>query len=254
MAIYYSAVFFMFGAILGSFFNVVGERLPEGKSIVKPRSHCPKCKHTLTPIELVPIFSYIIQRGKCKNCKEKIPPIHPIYEFLCGLIFLLSYLSFNFSYELIIVLSLVSMLLIIIVSDYLYMIIPDEVLIFFGIILIIEIFFIYGIVALLYRILSGIIAFMIMFLIKIVGDKIFKRESMGGGDIKLLFFFGLCLGWEMAIFSIFLGSMLGFPVSLIILKVKKDNVLPFGPFLSLAAIIILLLHFDFTKLVELLTL
>ena len=71
MDVYYIVVFFILGTILGSFYNVVGDRLPNNESIVKPRSHCPKCQHILTPLELIPIFSYILQGGKCKNCKEE---------------------------------------------------------------------------------------------------------------------------------------------------------------------------------------
>ena len=67
--ILYSTIFFIFGIIFGSFFNVVGYRLPNNMSLIKPKSHCPKCNHELTPLELIPIFSYIFQLGKCKNCK-----------------------------------------------------------------------------------------------------------------------------------------------------------------------------------------
>ena len=72
MFIYYLIVTFIFGTVLGSFYNVVGYRLPKNESLIKPSSHCPKCNHKLGPSELIPILSYIIQRGKCKNCKQKI--------------------------------------------------------------------------------------------------------------------------------------------------------------------------------------
>ena len=71
MEIYYAIVLFVFGTIFGSFYNVVGDRVADGKSIIYPPSHCPKCKHRLTPLELIPIFSYLFQGGKCKNCKCK---------------------------------------------------------------------------------------------------------------------------------------------------------------------------------------
>ena len=89
MEVYYCIVFFIFGTILGSFFNVVGYRLPRNESIIFPPSHCPNCNHRLKMGELIPIFSYIIQGGKCRNCHKHIPLYYPIFESLCGLSFML---------------------------------------------------------------------------------------------------------------------------------------------------------------------
>ena len=97
MDIYYGVVIFIFGLILGSFYTVVGERLPEGKSIVTPPSHCPNCNHKLTPFELIPIISFFLQGGKCTSCKKKISWFYPIFESACGLLFLLAYLKFGFT-------------------------------------------------------------------------------------------------------------------------------------------------------------
>ena len=82
MDLYYLIVFFVFGLIFGSFYNVVGYRLPNNMSLINPPSHCPKCDHRLTPFELIPVFSYLFQGGKCKNCKQKIIyiPFHTIYK------------------------------------------------------------------------------------------------------------------------------------------------------------------------------
>lgn len=253
MEIYYAIVLFVFGTIFGSFYNVVGDRVADGKSIIYPPSHCPKCKHRLTPLELVPIFSYLFQGGKCKNCKCKIPLFHPLYEIFVGLLFMFSYISFGFTGDFVIALTFVSMLAIIIVSDYYYMIIPDEILIFFGVTLALEVLLINGIDAFGISLLSGIISFGVMFLIKLFGDFIFKTESMGGGDIKLLFFLGFILGWPQALLSIFLGSIIGLPISLIVLKIKNTNIIPFGPFLALGAIIILLTQFNIEILLNTLT-
>lgn len=248
MVLYYSIVFFVFGTIFGSFFNVVGSRLPKGESIIKPSSHCDKCKHKLTPIELIPIFSFLIQGGKCKNCGTKLSWFYPFYELFTGICFLLSYLSFGISFDLIIAITFISCILIIIVSDIEYMIISDEVLIFFTILLIIELLINNGFILTLYSIINGIISFIIMLLIKKLGDFLFKKESMGGGDIKLLFLFGLVLGWPIALLSIFLGSIIGLPISLIIMLKNKSNVIPFGPFLGIGAMILILIQFNTDKL------
>jgi len=251
MDIYYMIILFIFGTIFGSFYNVVGDRLPEGKSIIKPSSHCPKCGHKLTPLELIPIFSYLLQKGKCKGCGSKIPIIHPIFEFVSGLLFALAYLSFKMTPELLIALTFISILLIIFVSDIEYMIIPDEVLIVGLILLALEKLFVYGIENVLFSLLNGLISFIIMYLLKLLGDFLFKKESMGGGDIKLLFVFGFVLGWPMAIISIFLGSIIGLPISLIVLAKGASHEIPFGPLLSLGSLIVLLLQINIEKVLSL---
>ena len=253
MELYYTIVFFIFGTIFGSFFNVVGSRLPNGESIINPPSHCSNCNHKLGFWELFPIISYIFLRGKCKECKTKISIIHPLFELLTGILFALSYKIFGMSFEFLIALTFISALLIVIVSDFNYMIIPDEVLLFFGILLIIELLIAKGFGVALLSIVNGIIGFVFMLILKIIGDFIFKRESMGGGDIKLLALFGIMLGWQNAIITIFLGAIIGLPISLILLIKNKDNVVPFGPFLSIAAIILLLTKFDFNLFIQFLT-
>ena len=87
-------------------------------------------------------------------------------------------------------------------------------------------------------------------LIKLFGDFIFKKESLGGGDIKLMFLFGITLGYEMSIMAIFLGTFLAFPISLYILLKRKNNMIPFGPFLSIAAILILITKLDLPKIIN----
>lgn len=241
MDLYYLIFNFILGILCGSFFNVVGYRLPKEESIVFPASHCPNCNHKLGPLELIPIISYIFLGGKCKECKQKISIIYPIFEFVTGIMFALSYYLFGFSSNYIISLIACSVLLIIIISDLRYLIIPDEVLLI-GIILILLVkMYVGGWQLGLETLIDGIIGFLIMYLVKIIGDFMFKKESMGGGDIKLLFFFGLFLGWELSLISIFIASFIGLPISLYILLKNKSHIIPFGPFLSIAA---LLLYFS----------
>ncbi len=251
MEIYYIIVFFIFGTIFGSFYNVVGYRLPKGESIISPPSHCPNCNHKLTPLELIPILSYLFQKGKCKNCKTKIAPFYTIFELISGILFTLSYISFGLNPYLIIALTFISLLIIIVISDYNYMIIPDSVLIFFIILLGIEIVIINGPTELLKSIFNGTLAFITMYLIKIMGDHIFKKESMGGGDIKLMFVFGLVLGYPMSLLAVFIGSIIGLPISLITIKKNIEHIIPFGPFLASGAIIILLTQLNFDTLLSL---
>lgn len=252
MDIYYFIMLFILGTVFGSFFNVVGFRLPREESIVKPRSHCPKCNHELTALELIPVISYLIQRGKCKNCKTKIGLFYPIFELTTGILFAVSYLVFGLSLDLLIALTFISMLLIIIISDYQTMIIPDEVLIFFGSTLIIEFLVKYGLEKTLYMILQGVISFIIMLLIKKMGDFMFEKESMGGGDIKLMFIYGLYFGSLTTLLSIFIASIIGLPISLIVLKKTKNHEIPFGPFLAVAAIILVLTKVRYDMVLDIL--
>lgn len=244
---------FILGTIFGSFYNVVAYRLPKGESIVYPASHCPNCNHKLRPWELIPIFSYLLQRGKCSSCGQKISIFYPISEILCGLLFVFCYLSFGLSYDLIIALTFTSLLIIVMLSDYYYMIIEDSVLIIFGLLLVIEIYFIHGPSYLLHQLLSALIAFLIMYALKIVADFAFKKESLGGGDIKLMAIFGLMIGWQMSIITVFLSAFIALPVSIFILKTNKNHEIPYGPFLSIAALIIYFTHLDIGMIFNFLT-
>ena len=248
MTLYYAVITFIFGLVLGSFYTVVGERMPEGKSIITPPSHCPNCGHVLKFYELIPVFSFIFLRGKCSKCKSKIPVLSTLIELLTGILFLISFLVFGISIKFFIALVFISMLMIIIVSDIRYMLIDDEILIIASILIFILSIFEYGIKDALLYVLYGVICFIVMFLIKILGDFIFKKESMGGGDIKLMFVFGLTMGIPLSIASIFLASFIGLPISLIMLKKNSSHELPFGPYLSIAAIILFLSQIDIVNI------
>lgn len=246
-------IFFVFGTIFGSFFNVVGYRLPNNESIIFPPSHCPNCNHKLTPLELIPIISYICLGGKCKKCKKKIAIFYPLVEFFTGILFGLSYLVFGFTPMLAISIVFSSTLIIVILCDIKYMIIPDEIIIFGLISLSILRLIFYGFNDFIPLISDVSIPFITMILLKLLGDKLFKKESLGGGDIKLLAVFGLAIGWEMAVFSIFLASFIALPISLVSLIKRKSHILPFGPYLSIAALLILFLKLDINYILALLT-
>lgn len=244
MDIYYGVVIFIFGLVFGSFYTVVGERLPVGNSLINPPSHCPNCKHRLGIMELVPVLSFIFLSGKCKNCKSKIPVLSTLIEILTASLFLIAYIRFGVSIKLFISLIFISMLVIVIVTDIKYMVICDEILIIGNILiftlLLISLGFKESVISFVY----GIASLLIMLVIKTLGDILFKKESMGGGDIKLMFTFGLVLGIPNSVASIFLASFIGLPISLIMMKKNSSHELPFGPYLSVAAIILLLSEID----------
>ncbi len=253
LVIYYAVVFFIFGLIFGSFYNVVGYRLPKKESLVFPSSHCTVCNHKLGPLELIPVLSFLIQGGKCKHCKAKISWYYTIFELLTGFLFLLSYLIFGFSASCFIALVLSSILVIIIISDYKYYIIPDEIVIVGAILLAIGAFFLGGgslkdfsfsgaFYQLWIALRDGFFAFLLMYGVKLFGDFLFKKESMGGGDIKLMFLVGMVLGFPLSIVTIFVASIIGLPIAFVLLLRKSTHVIPFGPFLSVATLILFFLQ------------
>ena len=238
-------IFFIFGTVLGSFYNVVGYRLPKEESIMKPKhSYCPKCHNRLKWYELVPVLSYVIQLGKCRHCHNKISVFYPMIELLTGILFAVSFYSFGYSYELIIALSLSSLFCIVIVSDVNYLIIPDEVTLVSAVLIVIAQFLIGGLIGSLKAIGSGILLFGVMYLIMLFGNFMFKKESLGGADIKLMFVAGAALGPILGLLVIFIASVIALPVSLIIYIVDKENVIPFGPFIVAAMLILFLLKID----------
>ena len=255
METYFLIIAFILGSVMGSFYHVVATRLSNDESIIQPGSHCPKCNHFLKWYENIPIISYLLLRGKCNNCHSRIPISYFIVEIVTGLLFMSCYHAYGISIKFLIALIFTSSLVIVIVSDIEYMIILDEVLIVSTLIIMLIYLFSNGftkdgLMETAYHIYNGIGSFLVMYSIKILGDKVFQKESLGGGDIKLMFLFGLVIGFPMSVCSIFLATFIAFPISLIILFSDKENIIPFGPFLSIAAILILVTKLNLTNIIE----
>lgn len=228
------AMYFIFGVIFGSFFNVIGLRIPKNISFVRDYSHCPLCKERLHSLELIPVISFIWQRGTCRHCHTRIPFIYPVIELITGCLFAYSYLLLGFQMELIASLLFISLLMIIIVSDVTYMIIPNSVLLFF-----LPLLFISRIISPLtpwYDMMIGAtVGFFIIGLIIIV-----SKGGMGAGDMKLFFLLGIILGWKKVLLTLFLASLLGAIVGLIMQAlqiVARKQPIPFGPYIAVAAMI-----------------
>ena len=233
-------LFFILGSVMGSFFHVVATRMSNDESIITPSSHCHICDHKLKWYELIPIVSYIIQGGKCRKCGSYLPLSYLVIEIVTGILYAVCYHEYGLSPELIISVIFISILIIVIVSDIEYMIILDEVLVFGSVITIIFYLILYGLDVTVYHVLDAALAFVAMYALKLLGDFIFKKESLGGGDIKLMFFFGLVIGLPLSVVTIFVATFIAFPIALFVLFSRRDNMIPFGPFLSMAAILILI--------------
>ena len=250
MDIVYMIIFFILGTCMGSFFTVVGLRLPKKQKFVTGRSHCDSCDHALSFLDMVPILSYLFLGKKCRYCKEKIDGLSTYMELFTGILYALAYYVFGISNGFFIALGIISMLTILSVSDITYFIIPDEILIFFSGYFIIVNTLYNGVISSLFNILSGLLLFGFMYGIMLLGNWVFKKETLGGGDIKLMFVIGLVLNPFLGIVVIFLSSFLALPVSLIILWKKKQNLIPFGPFLVTSFLFLYFTQIDMTKVLE----
>lgn len=236
---------FIVGIIFGSFFNVCIYRIPENKSIVNPPSKCPTCNTRLKPIDLIPILSYLISGRKCRYCKKEIPSRYAYVELLTGILFLIVFNTFSISLETIYYLVLASILIVITFIDIDHYIIPDEIIVF-GIIssLLLKLF---GIgVPLKDSIVGAIVSGGGMLLIIYIIEFIVKKEVMGGGDIKFFamvgFFLGLRGGLFTVLLSVYVGAIYGM-ITIIYSKIKNkqyNSMIPYGPFISVGALITML--------------
>jgi len=233
------SIIFILGLIIGSFSNVCIFRIPKKESIVFPSSHCTSCQHRIKAIDNIPVLSYIFLKGKCRNCGEKISIRYPTVELLTAVIYILIYSIYGWTIITLIYLILSSALIIISFIDLDEQIIPDEISLP-GIILgfIISFFMPYITV---YNSFFGILAGGgIIYIIAILGSAIFKKEAMGGGDVKLAAMIGAFLGWKLVILSLFVGFFMGAVAGLFLigLKIKsKEDLIPFGPFIVLGSFI-----------------
>jgi leader peptidase (prepilin peptidase) / N-methyltransferase len=225
---------FIYGLLFGSFYNVIGLRVPINESIITPRSACPKCKHTLTPLELIPVLSFLFQRGKCRQCKARISPLYPIMEFLTGVLFVVVPLILGWTTEIFVGWTLVSLFIIITVSDIKYMLIPDKILLFFAGIFLLERIFI-PLSPWWDSLLGATIGFTLLLVISIV-----SKGGMGGGDIKLYALIGFVLGTKLVLMSLFIATLLGALIGMIGIGlglVERKKPIPFGPFIAVGTLI-----------------
>ena len=252
---------FIFGTFLGSFLNVCIYRVPNGISIIHPRSHCISCKTPLRFYNNIPVISFLLLRGRCKNCRAKISPRYLIVEILSGIICVLSVWKFGITLQTFFYVIFLFCLVVVTFIDIEHMIIPNAITIpgiFIGIV--------YGVMRTdwgnltifltdsnshLYKVASiigsqpvfdsifgAILGGGLLYLIALLYLIIRKKEGMGMGDVKLLAMIGAFLGWKSIIYVTLISSVLGTIVGLAIIFYKRGDIkyaLPFGPFLSLAA-------------------
>ncbi len=229
------------GALVGSFLNVCIIRLPKGESIVIPGSHCPQCDHPIKFYDNVPVISYLVLRGRCRYCRETISMQYPLIEGITAVSSFFLFLRFGLSWAYLFYFSFVSSLIVVTLIDLYHQIIPDVISLpgigvgLLGSLVIPQITFFDSLVGILVG--GGS-----LFIIATLYQWLFKREGMGGGDVKLLAMIGAFLGWDAVILTILLSSLIGSVTGVMMMILKGKNfryAIPFGPFLSLGAVIAL---------------
>ncbi len=234
-----SIVSIIFGAMIGSFLNVCIFRLPKEESIIWPGSHCPQCKKPIKFYDNIPLVSYILLGGKCRYCKGPISLQYPLVEGITALSSLFLYMKFGPSVSYLIYFALVAALIVITVIDLYHQIIPDGIsLPGIGVGLLTSL--INPHITFLDSLIGVLLGGGSLFLVATFYQWLFKREGMGGGDVKLLAMIGAFLGWKAVILTILLSSLIGSITGLLIMVLKAKDfkyAIPFGPFLSLGAVI-----------------
>lgn len=259
---------FLFGAAVGSFLNVVIHRVPLEKSIVFPNSACPKCGNSIKPFDNIPILSWLVLAGKCRNCKTEISWRYPAVELLTALIFTLVFWQIGLSWFLPVGLVFVSIMVALIFIDAEHMILPDVItypLLIFAILvrIIFPFFFLDSyfsdlkifplnqlnnypiwLVSLFGAVLGGLIGGGFLWFVGEAWKKLRGVDAMGFGDVKMMFAVGALLGWRLTFLSIFLGAFTGAVAGILVIAKQKDKDLqtqiPFGIFLGIGSVVALL--------------
>ncbi len=264
LSIFLKVYMFALGTVTGSFLNVCISRLPERKSLVLPGSRCPKCETPIRWYDNIPLVSFVVLRGKCRRCGKRISWQYPAVELLTAILFVLLLQRFTNIIALVIYIAFTCAMVVVTFIDLEHTIIPDEISIpgiFVGL----------GLSLLPARLTGGqliphsfldsligaIVGGGLLYLAALFSVYVYKKEGMGGGDIKLLAMVGAFLGWRLALLTIMIGSVVGsvVGVSLILLRRKlRSDYIPFGPYLAFGAVLSLLYgerlirwYFDFGR-------
>jgi len=259
---------FIFGTIIGSFLNVVIHRVPNEESIVFPNSACPNCEKPIKSYDNIPILSWLILGGKCRNCKNPISPRYLFVEILTGLLFLSVYWSIGFNAFLPVALIFVAAVVSLVFIDAEHMILPNVItypLLVFALLVRIILPLLFGenyfsdfrffplnrmddypvwLTSLVGAILGGIVGGGFLWLVGAIWKKLRGVDAMGLGDVKMMFAVGALLGWRLTLLSIFLGAFAGAVIGIFVIARQKEKdfqtQIPFGIFLGIGSILSLL--------------
>jgi len=246
MSIY--IITFIFGAVVGSFLNVCIYRIPKGLSVVRPSSHCPSCGKPVRCYDNIPIISYIFLGGKCRSCGNRISIQYPLVEFLNAVLYALAVWRFPYIlWHLPAYFVFISAIIIITFIDLEYQIIPDSITLpgipiglILGSTILPDPFFRWEALGFKASSIGILLGGGLFYLTAIAGTAVFKKEALGGGDIKMMAMAGGFLGWKGVLLTTFLGSLFGSLIGLFLIVVKGrewGSRIPFGPYLALGSLV-----------------
>jgi len=247
-------IFAVLGTAVGSFLNVCIDRLPVDKSILRPPSHCDSCQHRLSPLDLVPLFSYLWLRRRCRYCGAPIPPRPFWVELGMGLLFALSYWYLGLSVQFVVIAFYGSLFLVIGIIDLEHQLILNKITyptmavalvisVFQPPLALIDLNLAWPWPGVVSGLTGGAVGFLFFLLAYLITYAIYKREAIGFGDVKLAGLIGLATGPRLVLLSLTLGAILGGAVGIILLSFKlkkRQEPLPFGSFLAIATMLTLI--------------
>ncbi len=234
-------LFFLFGLIFGSFLNVCIYRIPKGESIVWPPSHCPHCGAPIKPIDNIPVVSYVVLGGKCRSCKAEISTRYPLVELLTGFLFAGLFWKFGFSSETFVFVVLGLLLITISFIDIDYRLILNKITLpgmVLGVILTLS----FHILSYKQVLMGFVMGGGGLLAVALLGGLLFRKESMGMGDIKLAAMVGVFLGVKGVAFTLLVAFFVAALFSIGAMALRKANrqsQIPFGPFIAVASIVYL---------------
>lgn len=235
LTVFLYIIVFLYGITIGSFLNVLIYRLPKKENIVTTRSHCMSCGYQLKWYDLVPLFSYLVLRGKCRKCKARISVQYPLIEGLNGMLYILVFAVYGIGVETLLYCLLSSALLALSVIDLRTYEIPVGFQYFILVLGIVRVATDYK--NWLLYVIGFFAVSVFLYLIVLIS----KGAAMGGGDVKLMAVCGLLIGWKLILLSLAVGCILGSVIHLLRMKFSgQDHVLAMGPYLSLGVMISIL--------------
>lgn len=237
---------FVLGLMIGSFLNVCIVRFPKEESVSQGRSHCPHCRETLAWYDNIPVLSFLILKGQCRHCQKPISIRYPVVEMVSAFSLAGLYFFWGPGVKFVFFGYLICSLIIVMAVDFEHQIIPDEVSltgILFGLVMSYVFPSLHqeasrrlGLADSSLGMLAGI---GLIYGVARLGEFLFRKESMGGGDLKLLAMIGTFLGFEKTLLAFFIAPLIGAPVGIVLWKIKNSKYIAFGPYLALGAVIAL---------------
>lgn len=230
----------LFGLTIGSFLNVVIHRLPRKLGVARGRSVCPQCQTQLKWYHNIPLLSYLFLRGRCAFCRASIPLRYPLVEIINAALYLYFFSHYGAGLQLAVTAVLASALLVIFFIDLDHHIIPD-VITLPGMLLGLAVSLAPEGIGIVNALIGLVVGGGSLYAMAMLGDWLFKKESMGGGDIKMAAMLGAFVGWQKVILIFISSAVIGLVISIVIMffssRLRRTRVIPFGPFLAMAAMV-----------------